>query len=1637
MPLPSSIDFTAGEQLDVTAFGITDLATVRRLIGTDSSGLFLSIARNNTVEFARLIGISAPGDLLPANVILAPDTGVALNVIGSAFDDDLFGQGGNDLFFGNIGNDRLFGGDGNDGLRGEGGADLLVGGDGNDDLRGGFGADTIEGGEGDDVFFNAEGHIEAGEVIDGGNGVDRLVLGRNETGSGLAIHSLDGVTITNVEALELVSAEAPVRVILSAAQFAAFETFTAEQSQLVFTTGGTHRLDIHSPEFGAPALYGSIEGSVENDIFVVPDSGFSGGFGGTIDIDGGGGVNTVLLARPLSDYVITSLGSGAFEVRRDGALEYRLSNIFSVGSAVPEPIGDSIRATIGRDGSIAVADLLANDFGFGLTIGDPVPGGGLTTDQGGFLLPDGSNLPQQFLTYRPAPGFTGFDFVEYAVVDDRGRFANVFLSIDVSNTAPEAADLSFTVTPGSVIPVANLLAGASDADGNGVEIVSFGLDPALIGFQSVTDPLTNALLGVRVTPTIDQATGLFRTSGTFDYVVRDDSGAIGATDRGVVTVTFVPSLATDDALRGTILNPGSPSAGDVVAFSTLLANDAPGLTITGLVSSVDAGFGNDTRRLSTFDPVTGNNDGIIFYEPANGWFRYQGFDSDFSFTYEAVDAGGTTRTATVTVTVDNNAPVATPQVVTGAAGTPLVLSLDDLVAGGRFGPANSDPDGDALALSSFGLLFNDARGTLVQQGSSGAGGQLVFTPAPGFTGDVTLPYTIRDLPDLGGALSGGVGQSTFTFRVGEAPPPPVFTLQLTENVLPEGTGAGNGGPIAFTVQRDPASDLSPATVTVAVSPTGVNPIDGDDLFGAFNGVTLSFAQGQTFAEFSLTATPDALLEPDETLSVALFTTTLGTVNTTPVTAVILNDDLPPPAFTLRLIENVESEGSPPFGGGAVGFGIERVSGAATAATITVAVAAGTVGTAASADDVQGGFRTFTVEVPQGVDFVSFPVFLVPDTRFEPDETISVALVSSTAGTVVTTPVTGLILNDDVPPPPLPVVSLDAASVGAVSEGDAAMATFNTPLEFVIRRTGDLSQPGTVTFTLGAANGSTLTAADIGFVAAGGNGLGGGFGPFTATFAPNEASRIIFVFPAGDTLPEADEGVILTLTGGTGVTLSTTEVLSATGTFTNDDVFPEVSLAAGGSVAAPEGDATGGTSSFTIERSGDLAYATAVTFRVAGPGGTTADDIAIVADSGNQIGSGFGDFTITFTPGEASRTINIIATGDTLPEADESFVLTLLGATEGTLSATGPLSATGTFTNDDVLPSVSIVPVGATTAAEGNGTAGGQIGFQFVRSGQTDKYGSTVVFTLDSPDGSFGADDLAFVALGGTPLTPDPVTGRYTVTFAPGETVQIVTVIAQGDTSPEPDATFRLTVTGGGGFDLPLPGPVTGTFVNDDAAPNSAPTNLSLAGGTVAENLAAGAVVGTLSALDPDGDTFVFTIAPGGNPANGFAVNGTQLVTTRAFDFETEPSATVTVRVTDDSGAFTDQTFTVNVTDVAEPPPRTVVSPPSGAALVQGTAGDDVLLLTTGRAAQVFGGAGADVFVFGLTAGDGFRDNAYVRDFQQGIDLIDLSGESYSLRVLGGTSIITLNTPDRDTLFVNGAVLTAADFTDGWTNGTIV
>ncbi|WP_254512713.1 cadherin domain-containing protein [Anatilimnocola floriformis] len=113
-------------------------------------------------------------------------------------------------------------------------------------------------------------------------------------------------------------------------------------------------------------------------------------------------------------------------------------------------------------------------------------------------------------------------------------------------------------------------------------------------------------------------------------------------------------------------------------------------------------------------------------------------------------------------------------------------------------------------------------------------------------------------------------------------------------------------------------------------------------------------------------------------------------------------------------------------------------------------------------------------------------------------------------------------------------------------------------------------------------------------------------------------------------------------------------------------------------------------------------------------------------------------------------------------------------------------------------------------------------------------------------------------------------------------------------------------------------------VNFTFGGNTAPT-INAQSFSVAENAASGSTVGTVVASDANaGQTLSYAFVVSGSPtqvSGPFTISATtgQITVTDALDFETTPSYTTTVRVTDNGGPAlsTDGTVTINVTDRSE------------------------------------------------------------------------------------------------------------------------
>ncbi len=262
------------------------------------------------------------------------------NLIGSAFDDRLFGTAAANTIEGGAGVDRI---------GGRGGADLLRGNDGNDIIHanGDFGVgnyiigeednaiDTVEGGAGDDIIA-----VGAGDIADGGEGNDRLIVTFVGRASGVTIDLSGGAEA----ALETASGGA----------FSNFERYHVTGSNFADTITGD-------------AGDNEIWGLAGNDVL-------NGGADGADGLYGGDGDDTLTAgAGSVGDLLIGGAGADTI-TGGDGA--DRLYGVIGVSTAT----GNTLFAGTDDDGAIdTITGGAGNDTVYA-GLGDNADGGDGTAD---------------------------------------------------------------------------------------------------------------------------------------------------------------------------------------------------------------------------------------------------------------------------------------------------------------------------------------------------------------------------------------------------------------------------------------------------------------------------------------------------------------------------------------------------------------------------------------------------------------------------------------------------------------------------------------------------------------------------------------------------------------------------------------------------------------------------------------------------------------------------------------------------------------------------------------------------------------------------------------------------------------------------------------------------------------------------------------------------------------------------------------------------------------------------------------------------------------------------------------------------------------------------------------------------------
>ena len=299
--------------------------------------------------------------------------------------------------------------------------------------------------------------------------------------------------------------------------------------------------------------------------------------------------------------------------------------------------------------------------------------------------------------------------------------------------------------------------------------------------------------------------------------------------------------------------------------------------------------------------------------------------------------------------------------------------------------------------------------------------------------------------------------------------------------------------------------------------------------------------------------------------------------------------------------------------------------------------------------------------------------------------------------------------------------------------------------------------------------------------------GGGYGSYSGTSmaAPHVAGAVALLAAAQPAMTAADiRTAILTTARPTSSLAGRTVTGGRLDVAAAANVAPPVDIAiSGGSVV--EGNSGVTQLAFTVTLS--AAANSTVSVNYATVNGTAAAGSDYVATSG----------TLAFLPGETMKQILVDVVGDTAYEANETFSVSLSGASSNARIATG--AAAGTITNDDSQPPPPATPtlaISSVSALEGAGP---------------------FVFTVTLSSASSSRVTVRFGTANGTAKagrTGDYTATSGTLTFNPGETSKTIAVAVLNDRLVEPDETFFVSLSRASGATIAV-GRGTGTIRNDD------------------------------------------------------------------------------------------------------------------------------------------------------------------------------------------------------------------------------
>jgi hypothetical protein len=286
---------------------------------------------------------------------------------------------------------------------------------------------------------------------------------------------------------------------------------------------------------------------------------------------------------------------------------------------------------------------------------------------------------------------------------------------------------------------------------------------------------------------------------------------------------------------------------------------------------------------------------------------------------------------------------------------------------------------------------------------------------------------------------------------------------------------------------------------------------------------------------------------------------------------------------------------------------------------------------ATGEGVDYTFPDATATITAGNTSASLNITIINDTDVESDETIIVTLANAGGGASLgANTVHTFTINDD--DNPRKISFRDASS-----SGDESV----TPVSIVIEITAaDVTNPTTVDYSI--TGGTALNGVDVSCSG-------------TATIAAGDTETTIDIIVNEDALAEGDETVEITLTNPTNSNLAAANTVF-TYTIIDNDAAPDVQF----SNATFYGSETSGIGYIEVELTA-----------ISGEDVSVDYTIADVSATGGGVDYTLADGTVTIEAGNESALITVVVSEDVEIEGGESFEITLINPTSGTITGTNP------------------------------------------------------------------------------------------------------------------------------------------------------------------------------------------------------------------------------------------------------------------------------------------------------------------------------------------------------------------------------